>query len=141
MEVLILIMKSQYAKIDSHKKKSDILVIHCSDPRFQNAYRSLIDELGKYYDLLVFPGASKAIVGNKSVLENIKLLHSLHRFGEIQILDHVQCGAFGEIDDELKAHAKKLDAASKLLKATIPGVKVKARLLGEKRELTVEPQG
>ncbi len=129
---------ARYPKIDLHKKKSDVLVVHCSDPRFQTAYREVINSLGQYYDLLVFPGASKAIVDNGSVLESIRLLYSLHHFKTVHILDHVECGAFGKVDDEIKAHRRNLQAATEILEKTIPGVKVLPHLLGQKQELSVE---
>lgn len=124
-----------YKKIDMHAKKSQALVVHCSDPRFQDAYRKVTDQLGHYYDLLVFPGASKAIADHSLVLDSIKLLHSLHSFDVVHIMDHVHCGAFGEVEDEVKDHAGYLKKAEQTLKTHLPDVQVKHYLLGEKGQL------
>ena len=120
-----------YEPVDLHKKKSQALIIHCSDPRFQSAYRQFIDEIGQYYDLMVLPGASKAVLDNKMVLEGIKMLHGLHRFKSIYVLDHAECGAFGPLENELKAHKDAFKQASELLKIILPSVSLKGYLLGQ----------
>ena len=119
----------KYDPIDMHKKKSDSLVVHCSDPRFQSAYRKIIDELADYHDLVVIPGASKAIADSKLVVDNIKMLHGLHNFETIHILDHVECGAFGKIADEVKDHSAYVKKAKQALKNAIPNIKINAHLL------------
>lgn len=124
-----------YQPIDMHAKKSQALVVHCSDPRFQDAYRKVTDKLGHYYDLVVFPGASKAIADHSLVLDNIKLLHSLHNFEIVHIMDHVHCGAFGEIKDEIKDHSAYLQKAEEAIKKVLPNVSVSHYLLGENGEL------
>lgn len=121
--------------VDLHKKKSEALLVHCSDPRFQAAYRSVADELGAYYDLLVVPGASKAIVDAQSVVDKIKMLHGLHHFETIHIVDHTHCAAFGEIDDEKKAHRQMIESARKILAGGLPEVSVEGYLLDEDSEL------
>lgn len=126
---------AQYDPVDLSKHKSDILVVHCADPRFQAAYRQIIDGFGKFYDLLVMPGASKAIADNQLVVDNIALLHSLHDFKAIHILDHIECGAFGKIDDEVADHSKYLDLAAQQLKEVLPRVSVTSHLIGDSRDL------
>jgi len=118
-----------YQPIDMHKKKSDALVIHCADPRFQAAYRSVIDELGTYYDLLVVPGASKAVVNDPSTIEYVKMLHDLHNFETVHILDHTECGAFGPIDNEVETHKAMLDTAASAITAELPELKIVPHLL------------
>lgn len=125
----------KYPIVDLHKKKSEVLVVHCSDPRFQSAHRHLIDTHGKYYDLLAFPGASKAIAENQLVIDNIVLLHKLHNFETIHIFDHIHCGAFGEIDNEAKAHKEMLIRAKRTLSTALPKVKVVGHLVGEKESI------
>lgn len=124
-----------YPPIDLGRKKSEILVVHCSDPRFQAAYRRVIDELGAYYDLLVVPGASKATVDKQSVVEKIKMLHSLHHFETVHILDHTHCGAFGRVEDEFKAHQEMIKKAIATLADSLPDLSVRGHLLNEKSEL------
>ena len=130
-----------FRSIDMHSKKSDILVIHCADPRFQQAYRNIIDSFGAYFDLLVAPGASKAVVNDKNFIQKIKLLHRLHHFETVYILDHIECGAFGKIKDEIMSHSSMLNKAVKTIKKALPKLKVVTHLLGEKGELTLENKG
>lgn len=125
----------KFEKLDLQKKKSNVLIVHCSDPRFQVAYRKLIDNLAQYYDLLVFPGASKPIVEDKSVVNNIVMLHGLHHFETIHIFDHVECGAFGAVEDEKQAHRQMMDEAKADLKKVLPEVKVIGHLVGETAEV------
>lgn len=127
-----------YKRVSLHKKKSNVLIVHCSDPRFQDAHRSVIDQIKQYYDLLVLPGPSKAIAERPEVIDDIKLLHSLHDFEIIHILDHIQCAAFGKVSDEIIDHSNMVMAAKKKLQAAIPGVDVKGHLLGEDKELELK---
>jgi carbonic anhydrase len=102
-----------YSPVNLKKHKSDALVVHCCDPRFVEAYRQAADQLSEFYDLMAVPGASKAIVDDANVIKNIKMLHGLHDFTQIHIMDHVECGAFGKIDDEVDSHSKYLFLAEK----------------------------
>lgn len=131
----------RYPVVDLHKKKSAVLIILCSDPRFQNAYRKATDGLGKYYDLLVLPGASLAVVDDPNLIKNIKLLQDLHHFETVHILDHIDCGAFGPVDDEIQAHSKMLAGAAAKIRKALPEMIVSPHLLGEKGELTLETKG
>ncbi len=126
-----------YSPVDMHAKNSQALVVHCSDPRFQDAYRKVTDSLGHYYDLLVFPGASKAIAEHDLVIENIKLLHSLHSFESVHIMDHIHCGAFGAVKDEIADHSISFKKAEEVLKSHIPNIKVNYYLLGEAGQLSL----
>ncbi len=129
---------TSYKPIDMHKKRSEILVIHCSDPRFQAAYRQLIDQLQNYYDLLVIPGASKPVVDSPSTIEYINTLFDLHHFKEVHIFDHIDCGAFGELDDEILTHSKYLAEAAKKISVSISELKkVVPHLVGEDKEIAI----
>ena len=124
-------------KVDLKKKKSQALVVHCSDPRFQQAHREIIDSHGHYYDLLVFPGASKAIAENELVVDNIVMLHKLHGFKKICIFDHIECGAFGEIDDETAAHQQMINQAKTRLAKALPGIQIEGHLVGDQEALKI----
>ena len=125
----------RYKPVEMSKKKSHVLVVQCSDPRFQEAYKEAIGQLGEYYDLVAFPGASKAIAENNLVIENIKLLHTLHNFDAIHIFDHINCGAFGAVKNEVSAHSNCLQAAEEALKKALPRIKVVPHLFGESEEI------
>jgi hypothetical protein len=127
-----------YNPVNLNQHKSDALVVHCCDPRFQEAYRQAAEQLSDFYDLMAVPGASKAIVDDPSVIKNIKLLHSLHGFTQVHIMDHVECGAFGKIDDEVDSHSKYLHLAVQQINKALPHVKVEPRLLGASKELKLK---
>lgn len=124
-----------YAPVEMKRKKSGALILQCADPRFQQAYRQIIDNLGLYYDLVERAGASKGIVENPTTIEEIKMLHNLHDFSEIHILDHVDCGAYGPLENELAAHSQYLKRATELIKKALPNIKVVPHLLGEEEEI------
>jgi hypothetical protein len=127
-----------YKPVNLKKKKSDAIIVHCCDPRFQEAYRQAAEQVSDYYDLMAVPGASKAIVDDPNIIKNIKLLHSLHHFEHVHIMDHIECGAFGAIDDEVDSHSKYLHLAIQKLTKELPGVKVIPHLLGAKEELKLK---
>jgi hypothetical protein len=92
-----------YKPVNLNKHKSEALIVHCCDPRFVDAYRQAAGQLCEFYDLMAVPGASKAIVDDVNVIKNIKMLHGLHDFHENPYHgSHVECGAFGKIDDEVR---------------------------------------
>jgi carbonic anhydrase len=127
-----------YNPVNLKKHKSEALVVHCCDPRFQEAYRQAAEQVSEFYDLMVVPGASKAIVDNPTVIKNIKMLHGLHNFSEVHIMDHIECGAFGKIDDEVEVHSKYLHLAQRKINKALPSLKVVSHLLGEKKELEIK---
>jgi carbonic anhydrase len=127
-----------YKPVNLNKHKSDALIVHCCDPRFVDADRQSAGQLREFYDLMAVPGASKAIVDDPNVIKNIKLLHSLHDFEEVHIMDHVECGAFGKIDDEVDSHSKYLHLAIQKLAKELPEVKVVPHLLGAREELKLK---
>lgn len=128
----------KYKSIDMRAKQSQALVIHCADPRFQSAYRKVIDGLGDYYDLLVVPGASKGILDDPAMIKNIKLLETFHHFKKIYILDHIECGAFGPVADEVEAHHRTLTQTTDKIKQAMPKQKVYGYLLNAKAAKLIE---
>jgi hypothetical protein len=127
-----------YNPVNLNKHKSDALVVHCCDPRFVDAYRQAAEQVSEFYDLMAVPGASKAIVDNPTIIGNIEMLHSLHAFTEVHIMDHIECGAFGKIDDEVESHSKYLHLAEKKINKALPSVRVVPHLLGVTQELKLK---
>jgi hypothetical protein len=127
-----------YSPVNLKRHKSDALVVNCCDPRFQEAYRQAAEQVSEFYDLMAVPGESKAIVEDLSVIKNIKLLHSLHDFTQVHIMDHIECGAFGKIDDEVDSHSKYMHLAIQKINKTLPEVKVIPHLFGAREELKLK---
>jgi hypothetical protein len=125
----------KYNRINLEDKASDLLVLHCADPRFQGAYREVIDSFGQKYDLMERAGASKAVAEDPTTITELEMLHGLHGFSTVHILDHIDCGAYGEVSDEVDAHSYYLKLAAKGIKQAIPNLKIVPHLLGEEEEL------
>jgi carbonic anhydrase len=127
-----------YSPVNLNQHKSEALVVHCCDPRFQEAYRQAAEQVSNFYDLMAVPGASKAIVDDPNVIKNIKMLHGLHDFSEVHIMDHVECGAFGKIDDEVDSHSKYIHLAIQTINKALPEVEVIPHLLGANAEIKLK---
>jgi hypothetical protein len=127
-----------YKPVNLDKHKSEAIIVHCCDPRFVEAYRQAAEQISEFYDLMAVPGASKAIVDDPNVIKNIKMLRSLHHFSEVHIMDHVQCGAFGKVDDEIEVHSKYLHLAKAKINKELPELKVVPHMLGAKHELELK---
>jgi carbonic anhydrase len=109
-------------RVMSETNTCKALVIHCIDYRFVDKQKSFLEESGylKGYDLLTIPGASK----NLDQIENwIELAVNLHQPQEILVIDHEDCGAYGQ-DNSLKTHKKYLDQARTTLCGKYPSLKV-----------------
>jgi hypothetical protein len=127
-----------YSPVNLNQHKSEALVVHCCDPRFQEAYRQAAEQVSNFYDLMAVPGASKAIVDDPNVIKNIKMLHGLHDFSEVHIMDHVECGAFGKIDNEVRSHSKYIHLAIQTINKALPEVEVIPHLLGANAEIKLK---
>jgi len=96
------------------------LIICCIDYRFVTQLRTFTQEqnLIDKYDLLAFPGASKNI---HQLFDAIEISIKLHKPKKIIIMDHEDCGAFGENNTFLD-HKKSLERAIKLIKIGFPKI-------------------
>jgi carbonic anhydrase len=135
----------KYEPIDLSKKRVDDLVVWCSDFRYQEAFVQVTEE--EYgiqnADRIVFPGPSMAIADG-TLIPAIKKLHSLHGFNEVNVFDHIDCGAFGGLeafdgdeDEEAKKHFKVLKLAKEAIKHTIPDLSVNGHLLSTHHEIVL----
>lgn len=134
---------AQYEKVIRDGKPSDALVIHCSDPDFQKAFRNFIASIGiGKYDPIVEPGPSKFIVDHPDVAERMAGLQKLHHFERAVILDHIDCGGFGisEPELEIQAHFHQAKLAKEVILRALPDLAVEFHLLGWDSEIT-EPNG
>jgi len=127
-----------YEPVDLEIKKADFLVVNCGDLRFPKAYREVIDNLGGYFDTITVPGASKGIVDYEEPLEYMDVYLGLHGYDTVHIMDHIECGKFGPVDDEQKAHSESIKAAREKIQKAFPQLSVIGHLLGKDGELAVE---
>ncbi len=109
------------------------LVITCSDFRFKSAERAFAEvaKLGDDYDLIARPGSIRSFVqprsaaSGDSMLDEIKLLWSLHQFSRVLIVNHVSCRAYDDLavpDNEISVHAEHLRRAVVVIEGLFNGV-------------------
>lgn len=121
------------------KDRCRALVISCSDFRFISAQRQIRLDLGleHAYDLLARPGGVFSLVrpstrtARRSMLDEIDMLRSLHRFREILLMNHVTCGAYRGLargKAELRLHREDLLRAKAMLQSRYPRLGVTAYL-------------
>lgn len=105
-----------------HPENIEALIIRCIDYRFVTQSRKFKEDQGlkDKYDLLTFPGASKNI---HLLFDSIEVSNKLHRPKKIIIMDHEDCGAFGE-KNSLEDHRNSLKRAERLLNIVFPKIPV-----------------
>ncbi len=98
-------------------KKTENLVITCSDHRFQRMMSKLLRQDHQVdierSDRLAIPGASQSVVEDGALIRYIQTLHKLHDFENVLIIDHEECGAFPAYDDEQQEYQAHFDSLSK----------------------------
>ena len=121
----------KYSKpVNINETKADALIVYCSDFRFQDQLHEVAKSFGVSYDLIAFGGASKAITDKSDVRELDEFLHSIHNYDQVMIFDHIRCGAFGPVEDEVRAHAESFSRASDVIQHVRPGTPVSGFLFG-----------
>ncbi len=105
-----------------HTEKIEALIIRCIDYRFVTQSRKFKDDQGlkDKYDLLAFPGASKSI---HQLFDAIEVSNRLHKPKKIMVMDHEDCGAFGD-KNSLQDHITSLEKARRLLNIQFPNIPV-----------------
>lgn len=115
------------------------LVISCSDFRFVSAQRQARLDLGleNAYDLVARPGGVRQIVlptseaARVTMEEEIALLHKLHEFDRILLMNHMNCGMYQDLATpqiEESVHREHLAQARELLSKRFPGLSIETYL-------------
>lgn len=103
------------------------IVATCIDFRFQPAIHRWIEE--KYgeggFDRVAYAGGVKSF---DTVLEQVKLSKKLHNIETVVLVNHEDCGAYGEAGTREK-HEQDLRAAKERVEQEISGVKVELYFL------------
>ena len=122
-------------RIKLSEARCQALVISCSDFRFISAQREERVALGlnNAYDLIARPGGVRQLVlptseaAQATMHEEIALLHRLHNFNTILLMNHVTCGAYASLatpETEEALHREHLLAAKEILRARFPGMRI-----------------
>ena len=108
--------------INSNIEKIEALIIRCIDYRFVTQSRKFKDDQGltDKYDLIAFPGASKSI---HQLFDAIEVSNRLHKPKKIMIMDHEDCGAFGDKNSK-SDHVESLRKAESLLNIQFPNIPI-----------------
>lgn len=109
------------------------LIVSCIDFRFQRTIRTWLEKnnlLGRA-DILTIPGGVKNL---KFLLSALKISTSLHQIQEVILINHQNCGAYGEKvgkdkEKELNIHKRDLEKAEKKIKEKYPKLKIKKYFL------------
>lgn len=124
----------------------EALVVTCSDFRFKDAEHQLTLRFRHDYDLVARPGGARMLVAPRneasgvSAWEEVRLLHSLHGFRRVVLLNHCSCRAYDDIANpgsERDVHAAHLREAIAAIEAALP-VEAEAHLITNVADSTFE---
>jgi len=102
--------------------KAQALVVHCIDLRFQRGIQDFLREQGltDKFDPISWPGASQDL---ETVIKGAEVSLRLHDPDEILIIEHEDCGAYGE-DNSEETHRQNAQKLAEALKQIKPSLKV-----------------
>lgn len=105
---------------------ADALVIHCIDLRFQESIQKFLESKGAIgkFDRIAWPGTSKDL---ETVLKAAEVSFRLHEPGKVVLIEHEDCGAYGE-DNSESVHKEKAESLAGKLKELHPDVEVEIRM-------------
>lgn len=111
--------------MDNHT--AEAIIITCIDFRFQEYINNWAAEnfQPKTYDRGAFAGAAKSL---DTILSQIEVAVSLHQIKKAILINHEDCGAYGEMD-HIDHHVKDLHHASKVIKEHFPNLEVETYYL------------
>lgn len=106
---------------------AEAIIITCIDFRFQEYINRWIENHFKAgsYDRGAFAGASKSL---NTILSQIDVSHRLHHIKKAVLINHEDCGAYGE-DGHIDRHVEDLQRAGKQIKEKIPDLEVETYFL------------
>ncbi len=102
--------------------KADALVIHCIDLRFQESIQKFLEsrELSGKFDRIAWPGTSKEA---ETVVQASEVSFRLHSPDKVILIEHEDCGAYGE-DNRESTHKEKALALAHELKVLKSDIEV-----------------
>ncbi|MBN1168457.1 hypothetical protein JXA63_01050 [Candidatus Woesebacteria bacterium] len=105
----------------TNKHTCQAMVVACIDFRFQKYLRKFEDEnIHGGYDLLTFAGGVKQL---DQVLEEIDISKRLHEIHELYLVNHENCGAYGE-ESTYENHKRDLEKAYNAVKEKYPDINI-----------------
>ena len=96
------------------------IVVGCMDFRLRTGIRKWTSKLEGGFDRLAIAGGVKNL---PFVLEQVELSYKLHHICEVYLINHEDCGAYGE-EGTLKKHRQDLSFAKKIIGQKFPKLKI-----------------
>lgn len=111
--------------MENHKAQA--IVVTCIDFRLQEAINQWIEQhfQPKTFDRVAFGGGVKNL---NAILSQIDIGVRLHRINKVILINHEDCGAYGEVGTQEK-HAEDLTAAKTKIKEIYPNLEVQTYYL------------
>jgi len=100
----------------------DAVIVSCIDFRFQPFINQWISDnfQPRTYDRVAWAGGVK---NQQEVLEQIEISHRLHHIQKVFLINHEDCGAYGE-EGTYQKHTEDLTKITKRIKGEYPNMKV-----------------
>lgn len=106
--------------MNNHEAKA--IVVTCIDFRLQEAINKWISEnfAPKTFDRVAFAGGVKSL---DTIMSQIDIAHRLHHIEKVVLINHEDCGAYGEAGTPEK-HVEDLKTAKKKIKEPYPDLEI-----------------
>ncbi|EKD90630.1 MAG: hypothetical protein ACD_30C00112G0071 [uncultured bacterium] len=111
--------------MSSHK--AEAIIVTCIDFRLQEAINKWISENfePKTFDRAAFGGGVKEL---EQILKQIKIANNLHHISKVILVNHEDCGAYGE-EGTPEKHAEDLKTAKQKVNEFYPNLEVSTYFL------------
>ena len=111
-------IKSDSGAHPSHNCRA--IVVGCMDFRLRSGIRKWTAKLEGGFDRLAIAGGVKNL---PFVLDQVELSYKLHHITEVYLINHEDCGAYGE-EGTFEKHTKDLSFAKKIIGQKFPKLKI-----------------
>ncbi len=107
--------------------KAEAIIVTCIDFRFNEYIDKWISQnfAPKTFDRVALAAGEKNL---GTVMEQIEIAHRLHHINKVVLINHEDCGAYGEAGTPEK-HAEDLKNASSQIKAKYPDLEIETYYL------------
>ena len=107
--------------------KAEAIIVTCIDFRFHEYIDKWISQnfAPKTFDRVALAAGEKNL---GTVMEQIEIAHRLHHINKVVLINHEDCGAYGEAGTPEK-HAEDLKNASSQIKAKYPDLEIETYYL------------
>lgn len=107
--------------------QAESIIVTCIDFRLQDAINNWISQNfpPKTFDRVAFAGGVKNL---DTILSQIEIAHLLHHINKVVLVNHEDCGAYGESGTPEK-HSEDLNTAKEKIQQLYPNLEIKTYYL------------